>query len=165
MGELFSREEVRIFCMENNTMYGTRRPTLLKHVDATEQLIRQDTVSVEDMMSLADVFSPGTELRTVPGMNSRVGPESFRPPPGGPEMMDRFVDLMRRANEGEHPYKIHQEYLTLHPFRDGNGRTGRVLWAWGMINQNLRPWLKVGFLRAWYYQSAQFCALRTKLWD
>jgi len=140
-------------------MYGTHRAVLLKHADATERLIRKTSVSVDDMLRLAEILSPGTQLRTVPGMNSIVG-QSFRPLPGGPLMENRFYDLIRRANNGEHPYKIHQEYLTLHPFRDGNGRTGRVLWAWGMINQDIRPWLKVGFLRAWYYQSAEFSPLR-----
>lgn len=153
--QLFTHEEIRFFCMESNAAFGMNRETPLAHIEATERLIRLKQISVEDMVELGKVFLPATHLRTVPGMDTMVG--SFhRPPPGGPDIEKKFNELIQRANDGGHPYEIHQEYLELHPFRDGNGRTGRALWAWGMINQNIKPWLKVGFFRAWYYQSAEF---------
>ena len=44
-------------------------------------------------------------------------------------------------------------YETLHPFMDGNGRSGRILWAWQMIEHNIAPGLSLGFLHAYYYQT------------
>ena len=36
---------------------------------------------------------------------------------------------------------------------DGNGRSGRILWAWQMIEHNINPGLSLGFLHTFYYQA------------
>jgi Fic family protein len=40
---------------------------------------------------------------------------------------------------------------------DGNGRTGRMLWAWHMKHQGRDPFLRP-FLHTWYYQTLQYLA-------
>ena len=50
-------------------------------------------------------------------------------------------------------YTLHHEYETLHPFTDGNGRSGRVLWLWMLGGIKNTP---LGFLHHWYYQSLSF---------
>lgn len=50
------------------------------------------------------------------------------------------------------PFRLHQEFERLHPFLDGNGRTGRMMWLAGMMCRGeYRP--ELGFLHSWYYQS------------
>lgn len=36
---------------------------------------------------------------------------------------------------------------------DGNDRSGRILWAWQMIEHNISPGLSLGFLHALYYRT------------
>lgn len=59
--------------------------------------------------------------------------------------------ILSRAHRGSTPYDVHQQYETLHPFTDGNGRSGRALWLWQMIRDGQRA--QLGFLHTWYYQS------------
>lgn len=60
------------------------------------------------------------------------------------------------------PYVVHHAYESLHAYTDGNGRSGRALWLWGMRRlyrgQTLKfdRVLRIGFLHCWYYQSLQF---------
>ena len=61
------------------------------------------------------------------------------------------------------PYDVHCEYEDLHPFMDGNGRTGRALLAWMMIRR--KGWestFALPFLHRWYYQSLD--RLRDSAW-
>ena len=51
------------------------------------------------------------------------------------------------------PFGIHLRYETLHPFMDGNGRSGRILWAWQMLHHDIAPGIRLGFLHAFYYQT------------
>lgn len=93
----------------------------------------------------------GRPLRRAVGQDVRVG--GHRPPPGGPEIPKRLEDLLSEI-EGSvmTPFDAHVEYELLHPFMDGNGRSGRVLWAWMMCRQGADPFA-LPFLHAWYYQS------------
>ena len=52
------------------------------------------------------------------------------------------------------PAEYHQRYETLHPFMDGNGRSGRALWAWQRLQRGESPFA-LGFLWAYYYETLQ----------
>lgn len=53
-----------------------------------------------------------------------------------------------RTREGDNM----EAYETLHPFTDGNGRSGRALWLWAMGGIHRAP---LGFLHHFYYQALQ----------
>ena len=94
----------------------------------------------------------GAELRTEANMNVMIG--NHRPPPGGPGIAIELRTLIRQAiDDDATPFNIHRRYETLHPFMDGNGRSGRILWAWQMIHHDIAPGLRLGFLHAFYYQT------------
>ena len=94
--------------------------------------------------SLVSVLQPNAILRDKEGYNVRVG--SYYPPKGGPQIRVN-LDRLLNASLELGPYKTHIEYEKLHPFTDGNGRSGRALWAWQM------RYFPLGFLHHWYYQS------------
>ena len=97
-------------------------------------------------------FNTAGELRNKPGINVRAG--NHIPPPGGPAIEYHLSEIIQGVINGEDPYTIHHEFETLHPFMDGNGRTGRAMWLWQMVNQHNYD-MSLGFLHKWYYQSLE----------
>lgn len=50
------------------------------------------------------------------------------------------------------PWKAHMLFEKIHPFEDLNGRTGRILWAWKMLETGEDPY-RIPFLQRYYYQT------------
>ncbi|KKK46704.1 hypothetical protein LCGC14_3162550, partial [marine sediment metagenome] len=73
---------------------------------------------------------------------------------GGPDIIPNLENIIWQAN-GDHgsPFEIHQSYEELHPFSDGNGRSGRMIWLWQMLRDGQD--VSLGFLHTHYYQSLE----------
>jgi hypothetical protein len=145
------------FVRESNAIEGIHRDPLHREIKAHEAFLALDEIRVEHLETFVSDVA-GASLRTLPGMNVRVGPHL--PPSGGPKIEAELTELLTvLANTvGGHsqitPWEVHVEYETLHPFTDGNGRSGRVLWAWQMSKEGRDPFA-LGFLRAAYYQALE----------
>lgn len=140
------------FITESNKIEGIhRKPTNLE-LALSRHFLNLDEILLGDVQNIVDVFQPGARIRDRIGMDVRVG-EHF-PPKGGWEIPEQLKAVLLKASPNRHgfgAYITHLEYETLHPFLDGNGRSGRLLWLWQMRNR-----APLGFLHTFYYQALQY---------
>jgi len=147
--EAWDTQQLLAFVRESNAIENILREPTDREVRAHIQLIDQSRVTIEALEEFVGLIGGGP-LRELPTMNVRVG--RFFPPKGGPHIRTRLSNLLDRVQEEEDPFLVHVWYETLHPFLDGNGRSGRALWAWQTLNQKHWPnTLRMGFLRPAYY--------------
>jgi hypothetical protein len=140
MGERFTLGD---FVSESNRIEGIPR-VLPYEIAAHEKLLAIKSLVVADVVEFVEAVAHAP-IRARDGMDVRVG--LHLPPKGGPEIVTALESLIRK---GGHPYDLHCAYETLHPFMDGNGRSGRALWLRHMGGIEQAP---LGFLHHFYYQS------------
>jgi len=144
--------ELENFLYESNKIEGILREPSRDEVAATQSFLKLPDIQVFDLVSLVGVYQPGSVLRDSVGLNVRVG--SHVPPSGGPHIRDHLQSHVGLVNKNMMmPYELHIVYEMLHPFTDGNGRSGRALWAWQMLHFDILPGIELGFLHAFYYQT------------
>jgi hypothetical protein len=151
MGERIEPADLRVFVRESNRIEGIHRAPTLAELRAHGDLLALPTLSVGDVERFVAAVAR-KPLRRHPGMNVRVG--NHIAPSGGPEIEASLAMILDNAMAGVDPWRTHVSYETLHPFLDGNGRSGRAIWLWQMINQHqARHALSMGFLHLFYYQT------------
>lgn len=146
-----SNDELRRFMIESNAIEGITRspPRLTREIKATGVFLDLAEPMVMDIVKLVSVYQPDAQLRTRQGMNVRVGKHIA--PPGGRDIRKDLEEILYAATEQEsNPHYFHCWYEELHPFTDGNGRSGRTLWLWMMLRRGGAP---LGFLHTFYYQA------------
>lgn len=146
------------FVVESNAIESICRSPKPQEVFALRHFMTLDIVRVSDVIEYVHRICQAP-LRERAGQNVTVG--EHVPPPGGIQIRPRLQGLLSDMQEVVHdhgsaptPYSTHVAYETLHPFLDGNGRSGRAIWAWHMKHVGLDPF-RLGFLHEWYYQSLQ----------
>lgn len=145
------------FVRESNRIEGITREPYADEVTATEQFLAWPELNRLRVHALVKEYQPNARLRDTPGMSVRIG--NHIPPPGGAAIRNNLDLLLVLVSERVlSPYESHQRYEALHPFTDGNGRSGRAIWLWQMMHSGSRNEdmaLGLGFLHCWYYQSLQ----------
>jgi hypothetical protein len=142
--ERFVKESNRI-----EGIHGADQTTVLAH----QKLLAEPQISLGFLTDFTLVVAgPHARLRTSLGMDVQVGHHIA--PPGGHKIALATEALLRTTDRCADPYHVHRAYEDLHPFMDGNGRSGRALWLWMMERQAPGgPHRERGFLHSWYYQS------------
>lgn len=163
------------FMIESNAIERIDdRSRLPREIEAMKEFL-ESPLSTESVVALVKVFQPKTAsrkkngLRVKKGMNVTVGGQlipvprddgivmvpfgGYRAPDGGPAIAEELAKLLDQAAHNElNPFLVHQAYEKLHPFLDGNGRSGRAVWLWQM-RESYRYDYQIGFLHWFYYQS------------
>lgn len=137
-------EQRHRFVVESNHIEGIDREPTPEELIECDRFMALEVVTVPEMERFVSVYQSGIKLRDKPGMNVRVA--KYIPPLGGPEIRKRLEGLLKGCGKLG-PHRTHVEYELIHPFMDGNGRSGRMLWAWQM------RFFPLGFLHHFYYQT------------
>lgn len=138
------------FIIESNRIEGIDRAPTAAECRAHERLLSRDEVQVIDLEIFVTSVARA-DLRRRAGQNVSVDGHSA--PPGGLNIEIGLQAMLAAANAGiASPHGVHIAYELLHPFTDGNGRSGRALWAWHMTRAGLNPFVRP-FLHTFYYQT------------
>ena len=142
------------FVAESNRIEGYNRAPYQKELEAHTTLLELPVIGIPDLEKFVSTVSTG-RLRHYVGMDVQVG--SHVPMRGGPKIVSELLLLLYDINHQlVDPYEGHLLYENLHPFTDGNGRSGRALWLWSMQKYNkLHLAMNLGFLHNFYYQTLE----------
>src|SRR3990167_7692597 len=142
----FSMKTLINFLKESLKIEGIFREPTTAEIDATITFLALPVPQTQHVIELVKVYAPNASLRDKPWMNVRIG--NHVPPGGGNQILPKLETILRLAQVGVNPHYVHVQYELLHPFTDGNGRSGRTLWLWQMNGK-----APLGFLHKFYYQT------------
>lgn len=137
------------FVRESNRIEGIYREDVFSDVAALDEFLRPPQINVGHLGYYVSVIQPDAVLRDRVGLDVEIN--GYLAPLGCPEIRDGLVSIL---NDMGSPFRAHVRYEQLHPFTDGNGRSGRALWLWQMLHtQESERAKQLGFLHTFYYQT------------
>ncbi len=151
------QQRLTALVLESNWIEGIHRPPTPQEVAAHHRFLTARHLTVEQLEHLVRALQPEAYLRRKVGCDVTVG--RFTPPPGGPRIATALMALLFQDAEYNKMDRVefanwrHHQYESLHPFTDGNGRSGRALWLRDMGGILQAP---LGFLHHWYYSTLEF---------
>lgn len=145
-----TRRGLVAFITESNAIESIHRPPTQREITAHEVILARPSIEVIDLEAFVHAVADA-HLRRRLGANVYITGSDARIPPGGPDIETDLVSLL---GAGYSAFDTHVAYELLHPFEDGNGRSGRVLWAWMMLRGGNDPFYRP-FLQEFYYQTLE----------
>lgn len=137
------------FIRESNHIEGITREPLPAEIEEFDRFMALEEITLIDLIQFVKVYQPDAVLRDRIGLNVMVG--CHVPPMGGPDIKEDLIEILLNVERSwSSSFKTHCAFETLHPFTDGNGRCGRMLWMWQMRETPF------SFLHHFYYQSLTF---------
>ncbi len=122
--------------------YGRALRVGFERVRDSGLLLNQDILRIQAELEQNDAGFrklPGTTLRASDGQVVYTPPQSYDEIVGGMSDLERFMndDALFDADPLVKMALIHHQFETIHPFYDGNGRTGRILSVLYLVRQGL----------------------------
>ncbi|HBS47763.1 TPA: cell filamentation protein Fic [Candidatus Dependentiae bacterium] len=141
-GNSLTETETKIILEDGITIGGK---TLKEHFEVVGHgeaynflydLIKKDEISQEDILTLHKLFYYRIDEKNA-GIYRKIkviitGTDFIPPSPDKvPQLMSQFIKQIPQLRKSMHPVEfaaiLHKEFVEIHPFVDGNGRTARLL--------------------------------------
>lgn len=162
--EAVSSSGIENIITTNNSVYvakileeGELSPAEKEAINYTEALFagaakvsNKKFLTTNDFINMQKILEPNNSgLRKLPGTqvaNPLKGQVYYTPPEGESTIRDMLAKLETYFNEDAPAHEVfsrmallHYQFEAIHPFPDGNGRTGRMLMPLYLMNQNRLP--------------------------
>lgn len=145
-------ESLLKFLRESNLIEGIKTEPSPNNINKLSEFLTKETLTIGIVEDYVAYIQPRAILRSKEGLNVKVG--SYTAPLGGSAIANKLEEILTKCayqKAAEFPVeitKLHNTYESLHPFTDGNGRSGRAIWLW--MSRGFSP---LGFLHQYYYDT------------